>query len=156
RTDPGYEGVMDTGGSGLPWRHGELRSRLALPQTEATPPSSDTSRRRERPYREARGGVLRWLAAARDIGHQREGGGRAPAPGGVSRRTGLLDSVNHHVRAAARTGDSRRIPGSSNRTYHSHDSRSEPRRNPGRARQVRTIDGLTSTRRRDRQSDLEY
>ena len=97
----------------------------------------------QRPYLEARRGILRWLVAHRQTGLQRQRSGRAVTSSGIGGWAGLLDAVDQCVRRRRPT--QRFSPNTVSVGIQRAllaDSRSNSRRNSGRARQVRTIGSL--------------
>ena len=64
----------------------------------------------ERPYLEARGGILRWLDARRQTGLQRQGSDGAVPSSSIGRWAGFLDARAQRIRGAGRPGGSRRLP----------------------------------------------
>src|SRR4029079_16287210 len=64
RAGIGDERVMDEGRSAISRRVRQLRSRMALSETEAETTSAPAHGRRERPHPETRGRILRWLVPA--------------------------------------------------------------------------------------------
>jgi alkanesulfonate monooxygenase SsuD/methylene tetrahydromethanopterin reductase-like flavin-dependent oxidoreductase (luciferase family) len=61
----GDERVMDEGRSAISRRVRQLRSRMALSETEAETTSAPAPGRRERPHPETRGRILRWAGSTR-------------------------------------------------------------------------------------------
>ena len=106
RARAGHEGDVDQGGGRVPRRARRLRPRVGLPQAQAEAASSAVPGRRERPYPEARGGVLRRLVPARPRRLRSQGFGGAAAQGGDSRPAAIPRPCRSPCSALLQTGRS--------------------------------------------------